>query len=304
MLWKTRVIFIVRAMSDTRLSPGITGSTRVFHILGDPVAQVRAPQLFNHLFQRHGVDAVLVPAAVAPAGLPAYVSGVFSARNMGGLWVTIPHKAALQALVAHCDRRGQVAQAVNAVRRHEDGRLEGALFDGVGFVKALDGWGVGCRGARALVVGVGGAGTAIAVSLAERGVAALTLHSLDAQATQSVAARIRAAFPGVQVQVASRSDPAGQDIVVNATPLGLRAGDALAFDPARLEPGAAVVDILMKNQPTPLLQACVAHGARAFPGFEMMIRQAPEYLDFFGLHELARVIENDASEVRQLIEAN
>lgn len=282
----------------------ITGSTRVFLILGDPVEQVRAPELFNHLFQRHGVDAVLVPAEVAAADLTSFVSGVFAARNVGGLWATIPHKSALHALLTHCDRRGQVAQAVNAVRRHADGTLDGALFDGVGFVKALDGWGVPCAGARALVVGVGGAGTAIAVSLAERGVAELSLYGLDLAAAQAVATRIALAFPGVRVQVADNADPAGQDIVINATPLGLRAGDPLAFDPSRLKPDAAVVDILMKNQPTPLLQACAARGVRAFPGFEMMIRQAPEYLDFFGLHELARVIENDASEVRRLIEAS
>jgi shikimate dehydrogenase len=140
------------------------------------------------------------------------------------------------------------------------------------------------------------------VSLAERGVAQLSLFSLDTAATQAVAARIRQAFPGVNVQLPISADPAGQDIVINATPLGLHAGDALAFDPTRLQHGAAVVDILMKNQPTPLLQACTAQGARAYPGFEMMIRQAPEYLDFFGLHELARVMENDASEVRRLIE--
>jgi shikimate dehydrogenase len=223
---------------------------------------------------------------------------------MGGLWATIPHKSALLALLTHCDRRGQLAQAVNAVRRHADGTLEGALFDGLGFVKSLDGWGVPCNGARALVVGMGGAGTAIAVSLAERGVAELSLYGLDAGAVQTVATRIGLAFPDVRVQLADDADPGGQDIVINATPLGLRSGDPFAFDPARLKRGAAVVDILMKNQPTPLLQACAAQGARTFPGFEMMIRQAPEYLDFFGLHELARVIESDASEVRRLIEMN
>ncbi len=235
----------------------ITGTTRVFFILGDPVAQERAPELFNHLFQRHGIDAVLVPAGVA--------------------------------------------QAVNAVRRHADGTLEGPLFDGLGFVKSLDGFGVACAGQRVLVVGVGGAGTAVAVSLAERGVAQLSLYGLDRPAVQAVATRIAAAFAAVRVQVASRANPAAQDLVVNATPLGLRVGDPLAFDPTRLQPGAAVVDILMKNQPTPLLQACAAQGARVYPGFEMMIRQAPDYLDFFGLHELARTVEADAGEVRQLI---
>jgi shikimate dehydrogenase len=245
----------------------ITGSTRVFLILGDPVEQVRAPELFNHLFERHGVDAVLVPAAVSPTDLPAFVRGVFMARNIDGLWLTIPHKSALLPLLAHCDARGRVAQAVNAVRRNEDGSLEGALFDGEGFVKSLDGFGVTCTGARALVVGMGGAGTAVAVSLAERGVATLALHGLDLDAAQVIAARIQASWPAVDVRATSSADPAGFDLVVNCTPLGLHAGDALAFDPARLQPGCAVVDILMKNQPTPLLQACAARGARVFPGF-------------------------------------
>jgi shikimate dehydrogenase len=280
----------------------ITGSTRVFFILGDPVAQVRAPELFNHLFDRHGIDAVLVPAAVSPADVTGFARGVFGARNIDGLWLTIPHKSALLPLLAHCDPRGRLAQAVNAVRRNSDGSLEGALFDGEGFVKSLDGFGVACTGARALVVGMGGAGTAVAVSLAERGVARLALHGLDLNAAQAIATRIQAAWPAVNVQATASADPAGFDLVVNCTPLGLQAGDALAFDPARLQSGCAVVDILMKNQPTPLLQACAARGARVFPGFEMMIRQAPEYLDFFGLHTLARTIEHDASEVRRLIE--
>lgn len=277
----------------------ITGSTRVFMILGDPVAQVRAPELFNALFQRHGVDAVLVPAHVPPAALPTFVRAVFSAHNIDGLWLTIPHKAALLPMLDHCDRRGRLAGAVNAVRRRADGSLEGALFDGLGFVRGLDASGVAIQGARALVVGVGGAGAAIAVSLAERGVAELALYDLQRSLGLAVAARIGQAWPQVRVQLADTSDPAGFDLVVNATPLGLKAGDPLPFDARRVGIAASVVDILMKNQPTPLLLACAAQGARVFPGYPMMVHQAPDYLDFFGLHELARVMENDSSALLQ-----
>ena len=118
---------------------------------------------------------------------------------------------------------------------------------------------------------------------------------------QGLATRITAAFPAVHVWVADSVDPAAQDLVVNATPLGLRTGEPLAFNPSRLQRGAAVVDILMKNQPTPLLQACAEQGARVYPGFEMMIQQASDYLNFFGLHELAQTIAADASEVHQLM---
>ena len=293
-LCKHRALPIVAAMQ-------ITGSTRVFLILGDPVAQVRAPELFNPLFQRHGVDAVLVPAQVPPAALHGFVRSVFAAPNIDGLWLTIPHKAAVLPLLDRCDTLGSVAQAVNAVRRNADGSIEGALFDGIGFVKGLDGLGVATRGARALVVGVGGAGVAIAVSLAERGVAELALHGLDAAHATNVAARIAAIWPQVLVRVVHSSDPAGFDLLVNATPLGLKAGDPLPFDATRVQPAAAVVDILMKNQPTPLLQACAARGARVFPGYEMMIRQAPDYLRFFGLHALALSVEHDDSDIRKRI---
>ena len=280
----------------------ITGNTRVFMILGDPVAQVRAPEMFNALFRRHGVDAVLVPAHVAPADFDAFARQVLKARNIDGLWLTIPHKGAALALLDRCDRLGGIAQAVNAVRRNADGTLEGALFDGIGFVKALDHFGVPKRGARVLMVGMGGAGVAIAASLAERGVGELALYDLAPAHCEAAAASLRKAWQ-VPVRVAASSDPAGFDIVVNATPLGLKPGDPLPFDPGRVDTAAAVVDILMKNQPTPLLRACAARGARVFPGYEMMIQQASEYLAFFGLHELARVVQEGGAELRSFLQA-
>jgi shikimate dehydrogenase len=280
----------------------VNGSTRVFMILGDPVAQVRAPELFNPLFRRHGVDAVLVPARVAPAELAGFVRHVLRAHNIDGLWLTIPHKSALFALLDRCDPLGTVAQAVNAARRNADGHLEGALFDGIGFVKALDHFGVAARGARALVVGAGGAGVAIAVSLAQRGVNSLALYDVDPTRCTGVAARIRAAWPSVAVTVAASADPAGHDLVVQASPMGLKPGDPMPLDASRVEAGATVVDILMKNQPTPLLQACAARGARVFPGYEMMIQQAPEYLAFFGLQALANAVREDPAEVRHFFQ--
>lgn len=272
----------------------ITGRTRVFMILGDPVAQVRAPEMFNDLFRRHGVDAALVPAHVAPADLDGFVRHIFKARNIEGLWLTIPHKTAALALLDRCDRLGRIAQAVNAVRRNADGTLEGALFDGLGFIAALDRFGVATRAARVLLVGVGGAGVAIGASLAERGVAELALFDRHPAPAEAAAANLRQAWPGVTVRVAPNADPAGFDIVINATPLGLTPLDPLPFDPTRVDASAVVVDILMKNQPTPLLRACEARGVRAFPGYEMMIQQAGEYLAFFGLHELARRVHDDA----------
>jgi shikimate dehydrogenase len=281
----------------------ISGTTRVFLILGDPVAQVRAPEIFNHLFAEHGVDAVLVPANVPAAELDTFVANVLKARNIDGLWLAIPHKTAMVDLLDRCDRLGRSAGAVNAARRNADGSLEGALFDGVGFTKALDHFGIPVTGRRVLVVGVGGGGVAIATSLAARGAGCIALFDSTPGRTDAVAAKLGAEF-GVEVVSVGSPDPAGYHLVVNATPLGLKAGDPLPFDVARLDADTAVVDILMKNQPTPLLRACLARGITAHPGFEMLVQQVPEYLSFFGYDALAKSVQADASEVRALFEAS
>jgi shikimate dehydrogenase len=278
----------------------ISGTTRVFQILGDPVAQVRAPEVFNHLFRKHGADAVLVPAQVAPANFADYVRHALVARNVDGLWLAIPHKTAMVELLDHCDRLGRIAGAVNAARRNADGSIEGALFDGVGFVKALDRFGIAAAARRALVVGVGGGGVAIATSLAARGTGHIALFDNAPGRAADVAQRLRAAFD-VDAVAAPSADPAGFDLVVNSTPLGLKPNDPLPFDVSRLDATAAVVDILMKNQPTPLLRACHVRGIDAHPGYEMLVQQIPEYLSFFGYDDIARAVQADASEVRALL---
>lgn len=167
----------------------------------------------------------------------------------------------------------------------------------------LDHFGIALPRVSALIVGAGGSGMAIAASLADRGVGRLALYDVDTARAAAAASSLRSAWPALEIGAAASADPAPFDLVVNATPLGLKAGDALPIDPARMAPGAAVVDILMKNQPTPLLRACAARGIAAHPGYEMLTQQAPETLDFFGLHELARTVAADSSELRRLMQA-
>ncbi|CAD5375131.1 Shikimate 5-dehydrogenase I alpha [Rubrivivax sp. A210] len=280
----------------------ISGTTRVFMILGEPIAQVRAPAVFNHLFRQAGIDAVLVPASVAEADLAGFVRHALKARNIDGLWLTIPYKTALYEMLDDCDRLGQAAGAVNAVRRGVDGRLEGALFDGIGFARSLQGFGFDVAGRRVLLVGAGGAGVAIAASMATAGAAGIALHDLSPARTEAVVTRLRRHFDAPLVAAAS-ADPAGFDLVVNCTPLGLRSDDPMPFDVARIDHGATVVDILMKSAPTPLLRACAERGIKAHPGFEMLVQQVPEYLAFFGYDALARQVSADPSELRTLFQA-
>jgi shikimate dehydrogenase len=279
----------------------ITGATRVFFILGDPVVQVRAPTLFNHIFKEHGIDAVLVPLKVSAASLPGFLKHGMDAENVGGLWATIPHKAALFDLLQPQDPVAQVAGAVNAVRRGVDGRLEAALFDGIGFVKGLDHAGIKVRDQRVLVVGAGGGGQAIAAALAQRGAAGVAVYNRTRERATALVQRLAPWF-GSLAYVADTSDPAGYDLIVNCTSQGLKPGDTMPFDPHRVDAHAAVVDIIMSAQPTPVLAACRARGIQAEPGFEMLVQQVPEYLRFFGYESVAQELQTNLGSVRVLLD--
>ncbi|UUZ64367.1 shikimate dehydrogenase [Polaromonas sp. P1-6] len=286
----------------------IQGNTDVYLISGDPVEQVRAPEVFNLIFRTLGINAVLVPVHVAVQDIETFVRSAFLAKNIKGMLLTIPHKSRVMGLLSHCNDTGRVAGAVNGIRRNPkpgcEGELEGALFDGKGFALSLDYFGVAYAGKRLLILGAGGAASAIAVSLAmagSRAPAEIALYDPAIGKAQALASQLAAAARSstTKVVAATSSDPSAYDVVVNASPLGLKAGDPLPCDVSRLAPHAAVMDILMKNQPTPLVQAARARHLVAQPGFEMLIQQAPDYLEFFGYTEAAQAVRNDATFIRE-----
>ena len=185
--------------------------------------------------------------------------------------------------------------------------MVGDLFDGEGLVDSLNGFGIAYTDRRVLILGAGGGAAAIAaslVSLASKvstGAAAeVALYDPTPGKAQPLAERLASQTPTPVVSVNS-NDPAGFDVVVNASPLGLNATDPLPCDVSRMAPHVALVDILMKNQPSPVVRAARSRGLVAQPGFEMMIRQAALYLDFFGLHAAARTVERDTDFIRKQI---
>ncbi|MEO8387029.1 MAG: shikimate dehydrogenase [Polaromonas sp.] len=282
----------------------VQGNTDVYLISGDPVEQVRAPEVFNLVFKTLGIDAVLVPVHVAATDIQPFVGAAFLAQNIKGMLLTIPHKAEVMSLLSHCNDAGRVAGAVNGIRRHAAGGLDGALFDGKGFASSLDYFGVAYAGKRVLILGAGGAAAAITASLAMAGrhtPAVISLYDPAPGKAQALADRIAAAAPASAAKIAAvgSADASACDVVVNATPLGLRADDPLPCDVSHMAPHAAVMDILMKNQPTPLVQAARARGLVAQPGFEMLIQQVPDYLDFFGYAAAAELVRQDATFLRE-----
>ncbi|OYO26726.1 shikimate dehydrogenase [Janthinobacterium sp. PC23-8] len=263
----------------------ISGTTRIFPVIGWPVEQVKAPALFNAYFQRHGLDARVVPLKVAPASYAAAVRMLMSFENVGGIFVSIPHKPASVGAVQVATPRAALAGACNAIYRDADGVLTGDLIDGEGFIRAFDRL---CAGhaprpatSRALVVGTGGVGCAIAYALAERGYAEVAICDTRPEPAAALQARLRQAFPAVRI-VLGTPQAAGYDVVVNATPLGMHADDAVPIDLQDVSPDCVVADCGMKIEMTGLLRQAQERGCRIQKGKEMLIEQAPLYLERFG----------------------
>jgi shikimate dehydrogenase len=167
------------------------------------------------------------------------------------------------------------------VKRDADGRLLGDMFDGEGFVRGLLRKGLQLEGSRALVVGCGGVGSAIAASLASSKIASIALFDVDPHTAQSLAQRLNTHYREIEVTTGS-NDPAGMDLVVNATPLGMNAGDPLPVDISRLDAGTFVGEVVMRSEMTAFLAAAQARGCRVQVGTDMLFEMIPPYLEFFG----------------------
>lgn len=260
----------------------IDGNTLIFATPGNPVAQVRLPQVMEVVFEKLGINAVWVPMHVDHDGLKVVVQALRTMKNFRGITVAIPHKPAIGALLDRLSPRAQAAGAVNLVRLDPDGRLYGDIVDGAGFVRGLELKGMSVRGATVWLVGVGGGGSAIAASLAEAGVGRLFLTERVSEKAKAMLERLKKHYPSVPVEIAE-APPADLDYAVNATPCGLKPGDPLPFDPATLPQATIVCDIIMKPKDTRLLQAARARGMRIQHGSDMMDAQVPMYLEFLGL---------------------
>jgi shikimate dehydrogenase len=259
----------------------LRGTTTLIAHVGDPNAPVKSPMIYNPWFQQAGIDAAVVPMGVRAEHYPAFFRSIFNVTNVRGALVTMPHKVTTAALVDEVTRTARIAGACNAVLKRPDGTLLGDMFDGTGFARGLRRKGFVFAGARCLVVGTGGVGSAIAASLAADGVAAISLFDVSTASAESLAGRLRTHYPSLAVDVRS-SDPAGYDLVVNGTPLGMKPTDPLPFDVTRLAPTTFVGEVVMKQEITPLLQAARDRGCRYQVGTDMLFEMIPAYLEFFG----------------------
>ena len=262
--------------------PVINGNTEIIAHIGFPTHAFKAPMIYNPWFEKAGVNAIVVPMGSQSADYPDFFRTVFKLSNIRGALITMPHKVVTVGLLDQVLPNAAIAGACNAVRLNEQGQLQGDMFDGEGFVRGLLRKGVTIKGAKALVVGSGGVGCAIAASLAANGVAELGLFDVNTTASDGLAARLVQHYPALKVSTAS-NDPAGFDVVVNATPMGMNEGDAMPMDTSRIASGTFVGEVVMRLEMTAFLQAAKARGCAVQVGTDMLFEQIPAYLEFFGL---------------------
>jgi shikimate dehydrogenase len=259
----------------------ISGKTTLIAHLGFPTESFKSPMIYNPWFDENGIDAVVVPMGVKPDDYVQFLPSLFRLTNIRGALVTMPHKVTTMDLVDEVTPTASIAGACNAILKRADGTLLGDQFDGAGFVRGVERKGRALKGARVLVSGSGGVGSAIAASLAAAGVGSLALFDLNEASVEALAGRLRTHYPALIVTTGSK-DPAGFDVIVNATPLGMREGDPLPFDVARIAPETFVGEVVMKTEYTPLLQAALDKGCTVQVGTDMLFEMIPAYLEFFG----------------------
>jgi len=248
----------------------LSGSTRLYFIVGDPIAQVKSPAGVSRSLADAGINAVCVPAHVRPADLHEWLRGVSLAQNVDGIIVTVPHKMECLRLCATATDRARFVGAVNTMRRNTDGSWHGDMFDGEGFVQALLAQGGTLAGQQALLVGAGGAGAAIAYAFVLAGVRRLAIYDPDTARCVRLISRL-AALGRCEV-LAGSSDPSGYEVVINASPMGMRPDDPLPIAVDKLDARQFAGCVITAPSVSPWLQAARDRGCNSMTGENMFGR--------------------------------
>ncbi|MGX1305679.1 shikimate dehydrogenase [Amorphus suaedae] len=266
-------------MTDRTFAP--TAAATVIAMIGSPIAHAHLPGTFNRRFAEEGMNSVMTPLDVAPERLADFFAALRGWSNCRGCVVTAPHKRAAVDLVDVASERARGLDAVNLVVREAGGRLVGDNVDGAGFVQGLGQRRFAVAGKRAIVFGCGGAGSSIALSLAEAGIGLLHLVDVDAARADALATFVASLgrvspFAGVPASL----EP--YDLVVNATAIGLD-GVSTVHSLETVRPDALVADVLAVPELTPWLRQAQERGCAIQPGSAMAEGQFGLIAERFGI---------------------
>lgn len=260
----------------------IRGTSLLYLVIGDPVAQTKSPALYSDWCEAANIDAVFTPFQIHRAQGVEVFAALRNVPNLCGMVVTIPFKPLAGELCDSLTVRAAAAGAVNVVQVMPDGRWHGDALDGFGCVAALRQRDIKIADARVMIVGAGGAGASVAAALAEAGVSQLMVDDLEKGRAAALAARLSQVFPSVETGTGQML-PDEIDILVNASPAGMKPNDPLPVSPDLLSARPVLIEMIMQPARTRLVELAEAHGCQIVPGGEVLEGQFDETLRFFGL---------------------
>lgn len=255
----------------------LSGETVLYPCIGDPIAQVKSPRALTQVFADRGCNAIVVPVHVNAVDFYPVINALGVIRNIAGALITVPHKLAAARACPTVTERANFTQSVNVMRRTLEGWF-GDATDGQGYLDGIEQKGFHVAGKRALLIGCGGAGTAIALELLRRGVAELAIHDIDTDRRDQSIRRLAELGSGTVRR--GTADPVGYDLIANATPLGMRQEDPLPVDVTRLRPEQFVACVVTRPEVPPLIAEAQKNGCMTMTGTEMFEAQAETLVDF------------------------
>jgi shikimate dehydrogenase len=225
------------------------------------------------------MEAIMLPLHVAPEAFEPTLRGLMALRNLDGLVFTIPYKVRAVPLASTLGPQATTVGAINALAR-DGAQWKGEIFDGLGCVEAFRRRGIALRGARLMLIGAGGAGSAIAVAAAHEQPAFMRLHDIDTARAEALADKVRSVSPATVTEVAPpRVDDVG--ILMNASPTGMLDDARLPIRATSLPASLVVFDAIVKPERTPLITLAESCGCTTVLGREMMAGQVDRMADFF-----------------------
>ncbi len=252
-------------------------------LIGYPVAHSLSPRMHRAAFDALGIEAHYALWETQPDRLVKRIASLRFAEILGAN-ITIPYKENVVSLVDECDPLAARIGAINTIL-NRSGRLVGYNTDAPGFIRALPEFAAfDCPGKKVVILGTGGAARAAALGLLENGVGEVTLLGRNEKHIQNLLHHLRkltAKMHGTtRVYGAMLGSPEASrflstsDLLINATPVGLKADDAtLLFDVNILPTTALVMDMIFNPPLTPLLRAAQAHGCQVLNGLSMLLYQ-------------------------------
>lgn len=273
-------------MAGIRRRSIVTGQTVVIPLIGHPVAQVKSPGPMNRWFFENDIDAVVVPLDIRPERVESFFDVLRAMENSAGCSITMPHKQAAFLASDEVTDRARRAKAVNTIRRLPSGRLIGDMTDGMALIAALGENDVTVMGCNVLLIGAGGAGTAIAFELAEEGARSVILIEPDQMRKRALISALSEFRPGFKV---FDRVPAGLkiDIAINASPMGMSAHDPLPYPIERLADALILADAVTKPVITPWLIEAEKLGIKTQNGEQMAVAQLPIQLGYLRFMPMA-----------------